>query len=124
MLPLLALLLTPAVADNAPCPLGAGWATQPSSTGIRNILSMDRGGLTWNHVPISNEILRQYLRNAARISPRPEMVIDTTGMACAEQQRLAGEIEAAAACTPDICRAYDVVRGPLPPAPALDVRRR
>jgi hypothetical protein len=117
MLPVLALLFAPAVEVRNGCALGTAWGAKPSSAHIRNILSRPGDSLTWNNVPVSEQILRQYLRNAARISPLPEMVIDTTGMACAEQQRIAAEVEAAYPCEPDFCRAYDVVRPPLAPAP-------
>jgi hypothetical protein len=117
MLPILALLFAPAVEAQNACPMGAAWGAKPSSADIRNVLSRSRGSLTWNNVPVSDEALRQYLRNAARISPLPEMVVDTTGLSCAERQRIATEVEAAYPCTPDFCRAYDVVRQPLAPAP-------
>lgn len=118
MLPIFALFFAlPVEAQNA-CPLGLAWGTNPSSANIRNVLRGSRGSLTWNHVPVSEEVLRQYLSNAARISPLPEMVIDTTGMSCAERQRIAADVESAYPCTPGFCRAYDVVRQPLAPPPS------
>lgn len=104
------------------CSIPAHWGIQASQPGLvvsGNRITIEDKGIRWNGVPVDDATFRLYLRSAARISPRPRLIIPAHDMPCEAIQSLAAVIEQAAPCDPDVCVvSWDQPPPPPPPPPA------
>ncbi|HVQ08910.1 MAG TPA: hypothetical protein VMS43_10810 [Allosphingosinicella sp.] len=124
----LALAAAPATGCAGPRP---GWLAptiQARSVSLNRISFRARDQLLWNGVPITRQILRQYLDVVATIEPLPlTIVVPGDDVDCALLETVRDEIEAALPCAARVCgdgagawREEDL----LPPPPPPVIRRR
>jgi hypothetical protein len=123
---LLAVALAAAPANGCAGPR-PGWlapSVQPPSVSLNRVAFWGRDQLLWNGVPITRQILRQYLGLVGSIEPLPlTIVVPRDDVDCALLEAVRDEIEAALPCAAQVCgdgagawREEDLLPPPPPPA--------
>jgi TonB family protein len=113
----------PVQRDQQACALSSKWGTgQPLAGRHSNFVQFSEGKPTWNGEPIDEATLRDYVKRAKAIVPRPTLTLFGRGAGCDELIRIATLIEAAGDCKPVICVVSfrdPPARDPVPPPPPL-----
>jgi hypothetical protein len=121
MVVLAGLMLVAATPAQPACLVSPLWSSQaPKGETSRphNVIGAASGPVTWNGTPISEELLRQFLKISATIRPKPLLVINATVTDCAHRQHLMAVVEPLYGCTPKTCAIYKVSPGVEPPRPS------